>query len=103
LRRRRHDLGVEDRPLLVDLVAVPQHASRRLGPGEPGARARRHLDGRTIRRLVAVEIRSASSNAGRISTLRTTMLWKGLLQTGGRPASVAASRATGESLSELSA
>ncbi len=52
LRGRRHDLRVEDRPCVVDLVAVPADPARRLAAAVPGAGARDRLDERRLGRHV---------------------------------------------------
>ncbi len=41
---RRHDPGVEDRAVLVDLVAVVEQAAGRLGGAVADRASRRHLD-----------------------------------------------------------
>ena len=73
-------------PVCIDLVAVEQQPPRGFG----GTRARRPPAAgpatRRLGRLVGLDQRSASSQAKTSSTARTTMLRKGLLQTGPRPA-----------------
>ncbi len=95
LRRRRHNFGVQDCPGLVESVAMIQDAARRLGAGVANSSAWSNLNRWPIRRFVFSMTRSASSQAYSVSTLRTTMLWKGLWQVGPRPASRAASCASG--------
>ena len=53
LRGGRHDPGVEDRAVLVDLVAVVEQAPWGLGGAVPDCAARDDLDGGRVRRLVA--------------------------------------------------
>ena len=52
LRGRRHDLGVEDRPFVVELVAVVEDAPRRLGASVTDSRAWLDLDGGRVGLLV---------------------------------------------------
>jgi hypothetical protein len=42
------DLGLEDGPVVVEPVAVPEHPSRSLGPAIAGAGSGRHVDGRPV-------------------------------------------------------
>src|ERR1019366_4342216 len=48
LRGRRHDPGVEDRPVLVDLIAVVEQPARSLGRPVTDRPAGRDLDGRGV-------------------------------------------------------
>ena len=52
LRGRRDDLGLEDRAVLVEPIAVPAQPARRLGPAAAGAGARLDLDGGRVGLLV---------------------------------------------------
>ena len=87
LRRGGHDPRLSDGSLRVDAVAVEEETPRRLG-----ARRCRNRRPPGPGRLGGPEARSvprgpsASSQAKTSSTLRTTMLWNGLVHVGrGRP------------------
>src|ERR1035437_7058692 len=57
LRGRRHDPGVEDRAILVDLIAVIEQTAWSLGCTMPDGASRHDLDGGRVGLLVAVDDR----------------------------------------------
>ena len=95
LRGGWDDAGVEDRALVVDLVAVVEQSARRLGSSVADPGVQLHLDRGRLRRLVGLDQRERLVGGLDELTARTMMLWNGLRQEARSPASAAASRAKG--------